>query len=224
MMQRYRYGMIKNDLGTYVQYRSVEKMLERIKELEEKTARHKRDIESMDQAWVCRFQTLKARLYNEIKLVNQAWKLRVQDLKAKLRNEIKTINRAWELRFQTLKTSLQTVVYDFQECPTCAAKPGMPVLCDACVHNRKLISELRKKVEETVDLREALIARYQEKLSRTMTKREIIESLLRCDKSLDSKVPCNLVFRDYEGYREIERIETSYSFKDGGLLVEARRQ
>jgi len=28
----------------------------------------------------------------------------------------------------------------FKECPTCAAKPGTPVLCPSCLHNRQMIS------------------------------------------------------------------------------------
>lgn len=30
----------------------------------------------------------------------------------------------------------------FIECPACAAKPGSPALCDACMANRKLIADL----------------------------------------------------------------------------------
>lgn len=31
---------------------------------------------------------------------------------------------------------------DFIECPTCAARPGTPLLCPSCVHNRNAISQL----------------------------------------------------------------------------------
>lgn len=34
------------------------------------------------------------------------------------------------------------VMDEFKECPTCAAKPGMPRLCDSCLHNREIISRL----------------------------------------------------------------------------------
>jgi len=32
---------------------------------------------------------------------------------------------------------------EFMECPQCAAKPGSPVLCVPCGHNRLLISGLK---------------------------------------------------------------------------------
>ncbi len=31
---------------------------------------------------------------------------------------------------------------NFKECPSCAAKPGTPILCESCLHNRGLIHEL----------------------------------------------------------------------------------
>lgn len=36
---------------------------------------------------------------------------------------------------------------DFQECAACAAKPGAPVLCPACLHNRDVIYALQKMLE-----------------------------------------------------------------------------
>ena len=30
----------------------------------------------------------------------------------------------------------------FRECPSCAAKPGSPTLCVACLHNRTMIDSL----------------------------------------------------------------------------------
>ncbi len=32
---------------------------------------------------------------------------------------------------------------EFQHCPVCAAKPGSPVLCAACLNNRELIEAYR---------------------------------------------------------------------------------
>ena len=32
---------------------------------------------------------------------------------------------------------------EFQECAACAAKPGSPVLCDSCLHNRRAIGKLQ---------------------------------------------------------------------------------
>ncbi len=37
---------------------------------------------------------------------------------------------------------------EFKECPTCAAKPGTPVLCDSCLHNRHVIGYLAMRPEE----------------------------------------------------------------------------
>ena len=34
---------------------------------------------------------------------------------------------------------------EFMECDTCRAKPGCPVLCHGCLHNRAAINNLRKK-------------------------------------------------------------------------------
>jgi len=33
---------------------------------------------------------------------------------------------------------------DFQECSECAAKPGSPILCSSCLHNRRLIANLKR--------------------------------------------------------------------------------
>jgi hypothetical protein len=34
---------------------------------------------------------------------------------------------------------------EYKECSICAPKPGSPILCDACHHNRRVIAELRKR-------------------------------------------------------------------------------
>lgn len=33
---------------------------------------------------------------------------------------------------------------DFMECDTCRAKPGTPVLCSGCLHNRAAIGNLKR--------------------------------------------------------------------------------
>lgn len=33
--------------------------------------------------------------------------------------------------------------YEFKECAPCAAKPGSPELCAACIHNRNVIEALQ---------------------------------------------------------------------------------
>lgn len=37
---------------------------------------------------------------------------------------------------------------DFMECAACAAKPGAPQLCAACLHNRTELAKVRAKVAE----------------------------------------------------------------------------
>lgn len=39
---------------------------------------------------------------------------------------------------------------EFRECAACAAKPGAPVLCDACLHNRAAINRLVAEVAEAI--------------------------------------------------------------------------
>jgi len=39
----------------------------------------------------------------------------------------------------------QYMNYQFIECDTCAAKPGMPTLCRGCLHNRTVIDRLNTK-------------------------------------------------------------------------------
>lgn len=34
---------------------------------------------------------------------------------------------------------------DFMECDSCRAKPGSPILCDGCLHNREVIGKLRRQ-------------------------------------------------------------------------------
>jgi hypothetical protein len=36
---------------------------------------------------------------------------------------------------------------EFMECAACAAKPGSPALCEACLHNRKIVSELNHRIK-----------------------------------------------------------------------------
>lgn len=34
----------------------------------------------------------------------------------------------------------------FRECATCSKLPGMPRLCDGCIHNRDVIDALKKEI------------------------------------------------------------------------------
>ena len=41
------------------------------------------------------------------------------------------------------------------ECDTCLAKPGMPILCNGCLHNRGIIerfSDLQQKIERMIGI------------------------------------------------------------------------
>lgn len=54
---------------------------------------------------------------------------------------------------ETKLTAYKTVVAliadpEFAECADCAAKPGSPTLCRACLHNRATINQLRAEREE----------------------------------------------------------------------------
>jgi len=40
---------------------------------------------------------------------------------------------------------------DFQECDTCRAKPGTPVLCAGCLHNRSAIENIREAWRANLD-------------------------------------------------------------------------
>ena len=37
---------------------------------------------------------------------------------------------------------------DFRECEQCSSKSGTPLLCESCIYNRQLVSELQKRVKE----------------------------------------------------------------------------
>jgi hypothetical protein len=36
---------------------------------------------------------------------------------------------------------------EFRECSMCARKQGSPVLCESCLHNRRLVNKLRARVD-----------------------------------------------------------------------------
>jgi hypothetical protein len=45
---------------------------------------------------------------------------------------------------------------DFKECDTCRAKPGAPTLCAGCLHNRRVIAQLKNAVRYHVARQQAL--------------------------------------------------------------------
>ena len=42
---------------------------------------------------------------------------------------------------------------EFIECDTCAAKPGMPVLCEGCLSNRSLIMKYENILREMAQMK-----------------------------------------------------------------------
>lgn len=51
--------------------------------------------------------------------------------------------------------------FEFVECAACAAKPGSPSLCAACLQNRATINELRGRLAKIVQLGNALLGKTQ---------------------------------------------------------------
>lgn len=39
---------------------------------------------------------------------------------------------------------------EFKECDTCRAKPGSPILCSGCRHNREVINKYQEKLAHTL--------------------------------------------------------------------------
>ena len=57
--------------------------------------------------------------------------------------------------------------YMFRECDTCNTKPGSPVLCSGCLHNRQYISKLEqgmKKLKRAADLLDEIEERLIKRL------------------------------------------------------------
>ena len=50
---------------------------------------------------------------------------------------------------------------EFKECRDCAKKAGSPTLCEICLHNRKVVLELKNELfqkEKTLEIIKELIA------------------------------------------------------------------
>lgn len=54
------------------------------------------------------------------------------------------------------------MMHDFIECDTCRSKPGSPVLCAGCLHNRTVIAALREQQDAAINISNmAVTARRQ---------------------------------------------------------------
>jgi hypothetical protein len=63
---------------------------------------------------------------------------------------------------------------DFMECDTCRKKPGMTRLCDGCLHNRSLISNIKKELfykTVAIALYEELCPEYKAAVVKLASKR-----------------------------------------------------
>lgn len=64
-------------------------------------------------------------------------------------------------------TETQLLALEFRECDTCRAKPGTPLLCDGCLHNRLVIAELRKHfsapVSESSERLKGLVEKWRKR-------------------------------------------------------------
>ena len=45
---------------------------------------------------------------------------------------------------------------DFKECDTCRTKPGAPTLCAGCLHNRRVIKQLKDSLRYHIARQRAL--------------------------------------------------------------------
>lgn len=41
-----------------------------------------------------------------------------------------------------------TIDSDYKECIPCSKKPGSPVLCESCLHNRMLVCVLKEEIKK----------------------------------------------------------------------------
>jgi len=129
-MQRYTNKFVECENGGFVKYREVEDLKEQ----------HRVKEETLNKSWILRYQAIKKKLYAKVYTDQN------KDLIEQHKFEIKSINQAWTLRLsQVLRTNLHSTDNEFKVCFVCV---GKVMLCDACIHNRMLISELKKKVKE----------------------------------------------------------------------------
>jgi len=47
---------------------------------------------------------------------------------------------------------------EFKECKECASKPGSPILCESCLHNRQVIEAFKRSMKKFKNAYEELAA------------------------------------------------------------------
>jgi len=67
----------------------------------------------------------------------------------------------------------------FMECDTCRPKPGSPLLCNGCFHNRTVIARLQEKIEK--------LKRARKKKERQDNKRSVKS------RTINSWIACPLI-------------------------------
>ena len=110
------------------------------------------------------------------------------------------------------------ILEDFHECATCAAKPGTPTLCSACLHNRALVSQLKEKVATAEkELDEAIAERNKtrEALKKTPLKPEWAD-LLRILASELLNIPLAIAGGKNQGDTDL-LLEIAEYLDDGSL-------
>lgn len=62
-------------------------------------------------------------------------------------------------------------MYEFQECNDCAKKPGSSDLCLSCFHNRKIISELIRLLDEKNTVLGSALSKFAPDLMKELVQR-----------------------------------------------------
>ena len=93
-----------------------------------------------------------------------------------------TSDENWAARTTTRLEGLD-LDQNFEECPTCAAKPGTPTLCGACLVNRRLISDLKEELRNRLgdDVREGFVSAIDARVDAGQTMETRVVDILSTD-------------------------------------------
>jgi len=69
--------------------------------------------------------------------------------------------RCWTCGGKGYVEEKEEALIEFKECAECAAKTGMPILCDSCLHNRHIVSLLNDKVKRLEEKIHAMICGHE---------------------------------------------------------------